>query len=132
MPFSLDYALSAWEGSSIPTAGCDGRRIVLFPVVHGHGPRYISPSMGTVRGPGGWRRRRMACAAVALAVGVVCADRAEGAGARSFKSGPIQITADGTRVWVVNPDHDSVSRIDTSTDAVVEFPLPQPAGPPER
>src|SRR5262245_14565261 len=74
----------------------------------------------------------MACAAVALAVGVVCVDRAEGAGARSFKSGPIQITADGTRVWVVNPDHDSVSRIDTSTDAVVEFPLPQPAGPPER
>src|SRR5262249_26344772 len=51
-------------------------------------------------------------------------------GARSFKSGPIQITADGSTVWVVNPDHDSVSRLDTATDAVVEFPLPQPAGPP--
>jgi len=51
-------------------------------------------------------------------------------GARSFKSGPIQISADGSAVWVVNPDHDSVSRIDTSTDAVVEYPLPQPAGGP--
>lgn len=38
------------------------------------------------------------------------------AGARSFKSGPIQITADGSRVWVVNPDHDSVSRINTATE----------------
>jgi DNA-binding beta-propeller fold protein YncE len=54
------------------------------------------------------------------------------AGARSFKSGPIQITADGSTVWVVNPDHDSVSRLDTATDAVVEIPLPQPAGPPVR
>jgi len=54
------------------------------------------------------------------------------AGARSFKSGPIQITADGSTVWVVNPDHDSVSRIDTATDTVVEFPLPQPGGPPMR
>ncbi len=52
------------------------------------------------------------------------------AGARSFKSGPIQITANGAKVWVVNPDHDSVSRIDTATDAVTEFPLPQaPVGP---
>src|SRR6185436_4961680 len=50
--------------------------------------------------------------------------------ARSFKSGPIQITADGSAVWVVNPDHDSVSRILTSTETVTEFPLPQPAGGP--
>jgi DNA-binding beta-propeller fold protein YncE len=47
-------------------------------------------------------------------------------GARSFKSGPIQITADGAAVWVVNPDHDSVSKIDTASDAVTEYPLPQP------
>jgi DNA-binding beta-propeller fold protein YncE len=54
---------------------------------------------------------------------------ARAAGARSFKSGPIQITANGATVWVVNPDHDSVSRIDTATEAVTEFPLPQPAPP---
>jgi DNA-binding beta-propeller fold protein YncE len=50
-------------------------------------------------------------------------------GARSFKSGPIQITADGSAVWVVNPDHDSVSRITTATDAVLELALPQSGTP---
>lgn len=61
------------------------------------------------------------------------ATSAHAAGARSFKSGPIQITANGAAVWVVNPDHDSVSRIDTATDAVTEFALPQPpVGPPIR
>lgn len=54
-------------------------------------------------------------------------------GARSFKSGPIQITADGSMLWVVNPDHDSVTRVATATETVIEFPLPQPAGgPPEK
>jgi len=51
---------------------------------------------------------------------------AQAAGARSYKSGPIQITANGAKVFVVNPDHDSVARIDTATDAVTEFALPQP------
>ncbi len=55
------------------------------------------------------------------------------AGARSFKSGPIQITSDGSTVWVANPDHDSVTRIGTASEAVTEFPLPQPpSGPAER
>ena len=49
---------------------------------------------------------------------------AELKGARLFKSGPIQITADGRFVWTVNPDHDSVSRLDTASDALVEFSLP--------
>jgi len=71
---------------------------------------------------------------VGVGLGVVAslADDAHAAGARSFKSGPIQITADGAEVWVVNPDHDSVSRIDTASDAVLEIPLPQPAGLPVR
>ncbi len=51
-------------------------------------------------------------------------------GARSFKSGPIQITADGSKVWVVNPDHDSVSRIDTANETVAEYALPQSGGGP--
>src|SRR5207245_10325377 len=68
----------------------------------------------------------------ALLVAPLLSGVALGAGARSFKSGPIQITADGSTVWIVNPDHDSVSRIDTATDTVVEFPLPQPGGPPIR
>ena len=45
-------------------------------------------------------------------------------GARLYKSGPIQITADGSFVWAVNRDHDSVSRLDTTTDAVVQVALP--------
>ncbi|MCB1034946.1 MAG: beta-propeller fold lactonase family protein, partial [Acidobacteria bacterium] len=48
------------------------------------------------------------------------------AGARLYKSGPIQITADGAFVWVANGDNDSVSRITTATDAVLEVPLPDP------
>jgi DNA-binding beta-propeller fold protein YncE/mono/diheme cytochrome c family protein len=72
---------------------------------------------------------RALAAALALSLATTVA---HAGGARSFKSGPIQITADGSRVWVVNPDHDSVSRIDTATDTVVEYPLPQPGGPPIR
>lgn len=45
-------------------------------------------------------------------------------GARHYKSGPIQITADGATVWVANRDHDSVSRITVATDAVAEYTLP--------
>src|SRR5262245_53531612 len=48
-------------------------------------------------------------------------------GARLFKSSPIQITADGSQVWCVNPDNDSVSRIDTATEKVTELPLPATA-----
>lgn len=45
-------------------------------------------------------------------------------GARLFKSGPIQITADGAFVWSVNPDNDSVSRLETATGALSEYRLP--------
>jgi DNA-binding beta-propeller fold protein YncE len=45
-------------------------------------------------------------------------------GARLFKSGPIQVTADGATVWVANEDNDSVTRIRTADDAVLEVPLP--------
>src|SRR5689334_16332252 len=45
-------------------------------------------------------------------------------GARLFKSGPIQISADGKWAWMVNPDNDSVSRLETATEAVTEFKLP--------
>ena len=45
-------------------------------------------------------------------------------GARHFKTGPIQITADGQWVWVANHDNNSVSRIHTTTQAVAEFVLP--------
>jgi YVTN family beta-propeller protein len=68
-----------------------------------------------------------------VGLGVLCslalllsAPPAFAAGARLFKSGPIQITADGSRVWVANQDNDSVSRIDTATDAVLEVLLPEP------
>lgn len=47
-------------------------------------------------------------------------------GARLFKSGPIQTTADGRWVWVANADNDSVTRINTANDAVTEFVLPDP------
>ena len=49
-----------------------------------------------------------------------------GAGARLFKSGPVQVTADGSFVWVSNQDNDSVSRITTADDSVLELILPEP------
>ncbi|MCH9647319.1 MAG: hypothetical protein K0U98_03710 [Deltaproteobacteria bacterium] len=45
-------------------------------------------------------------------------------GARLYKSSPIQITADGSEVWVAQQDNDSVARITTATDVVLEIPLP--------
>jgi DNA-binding beta-propeller fold protein YncE len=49
---------------------------------------------------------------------------ARAAGARLFKSGPVQVTADGRFVWVANADQDSVTRVDATTLATQEFPLP--------
>lgn len=49
---------------------------------------------------------------------------ASAAGARQYQSGPIQITADGQTVWFVNPDNDSVGRLNTASLAVDEFVLP--------
>src|SRR5436190_8779361 len=74
-------------------------------------------------------RSRLLLVAIAVFFVASLAPRVEALGARSFKSGPIQVTADGSAVWVVNPDHDSVSRLDPSTGNLVEFALPQP-GPP--
>jgi DNA-binding beta-propeller fold protein YncE len=45
------------------------------------------------------------------------------AGARLFKSGPIQISADGRWVWAANADNDSVSRLDAAAGTLVEFAL---------
>ena len=52
------------------------------------------------------------------------APAAEAAGARHFKSGPVQVTADGRWIWVANADQDSVTRVDATTLAASEFPLP--------
>jgi hypothetical protein len=49
---------------------------------------------------------------------------AELRGARLFKSGPIQITADGVWVWSVNPDNDSVTRLNTLSEEVREIRIP--------
>src|SRR3954470_5724111 len=61
---------------------------------------------------------------------VLCcsAQIASAAGARLFKSGPAQITAEGAFLWVANEDNDSISRINTATDGVSEFPLPTISG----
>jgi DNA-binding beta-propeller fold protein YncE len=49
-------------------------------------------------------------------------------GARLYKSSTVQISGDGTRVWCVNPDNDSVTRIDVATESATEFPLPVTSG----
>jgi len=47
-----------------------------------------------------------------------------GDGAWLPKSGPIQTSPDGAFVWCVNPDHDSVTRLATIDNSIMEFALP--------
>ena len=72
--------------------------------------------------------RRLLAAGLACLVAVLVSTPAWSGstltGARLYKSGAIQITADGAFVWAVNRDHDSISRLTTATDAVVQVPLP--------
>ena len=49
-------------------------------------------------------------------------------GQRHFKSGPIQVTADGAAVWVALQHADAVARIRPASDQVDVFPLPTPDG----
>lgn len=65
-------------------------------------PPRPAPSLMRAPGPRGWMAL-LAAAAFLLPQGV------HAAGARLYKSGPIQVTADGRWVWVANQDHDSVS-----------------------
>ncbi len=55
---------------------------------------------------------------------------ASGDGVILHKSGPIQITNNGGFVWAVNPDHDSVSRIQIGSQFynISQFPLPVVTG----
>lgn len=52
---------------------------------------------------------------------------ADPVGDRAFKSGPIQVTADGRWVWAANAHADTVFRIDTRDQSVSAFLLPEPA-----
>ncbi|MEO8083101.1 MAG: Ig-like domain-containing protein, partial [Ardenticatenales bacterium] len=82
--------------------------------------------------------RRSTSFAVLAILPLLLAARAGGAGGagpvhaagavgdRGFKSGPIQITADGRWVWVVNEHSPVVYRIDTADQSVASFPLPSP------
>src|SRR5690242_19923250 len=53
-----------------------------------------------------------------------------GQGAILHKSGPIQVTPNGQFVWVVNPDHDSVTRINVQSFSYIlaQIPLPTTGG----
>ena len=63
---------------------------------------------------------RMLCAGLALMI----VSPALGDGAWLPKSGPIQTSPDGAFVWCVNPDHDSVTRLATIDNSIMEFALP--------
>ncbi|HXJ55184.1 MAG TPA: cytochrome c peroxidase [Verrucomicrobiae bacterium] len=84
--------------------------------------------------PGCWVRLRGSFAASGFVLGLLIlglnstTSGADLRGARLFKSGPIQITADGTHVWCVNPDNDSVTRLDTASEQASEFLLPSTSG----
>src|SRR5687768_9285522 len=62
--------------------------------------------------------------AVVSAILLLAAPGVRAVGARSFKSGPVQITADGAAVWVANADQDTVTRYDVAGSAATEMPLP--------
>jgi len=48
------------------------------------------------------------------------------AGDRSFKSGPVQTTADGSAVWVADQHADAIVRIDTARFTASRYSLPDP------
>ncbi len=61
---------------------------------------------------------RMAALCTVLALGLA------GSAYAQRNSSPIQVTDDGSLVWVVNPDSDSVTKIDAATNSfVAEFPV---------
>ena len=68
------------------------------------------------------RLNRLGSLAIAAVLALAPAS-SQAAGARLFKSSPIQITADGAWVWTANTDDNSVSRLETATDTVTRYPL---------
>jgi len=67
----------------------------------------------------GVRVARFAVVLLALAVAFIPALAAATTGMVRCKSGPIAISQDGSSVWVVNPDHDTVTRIAAGPDTVL-------------
>jgi YVTN family beta-propeller protein len=68
------------------------------------------------------KRSRWIVVAMALALvqlGIFCEGPAKNTGLPSSSS-PIAVSHDGSSVWVVNPDSDSVGRIDTASAALVD------------
>jgi len=70
-------------------------------------------------------RDRCLARVVALAVGTLALlQPAPSAAQKPRHTSPIQVTDDGSFVWVVNPDSDSVAKIDASADTLLgEFPV---------
>lgn len=68
-------------------------------------------------------------AGLAIASCLTVTSAALAAGAALHKTGAIQITADGQFVWGVNPDHDAITRLRTTDNAVDVFPLPLAGAP---
>ena len=61
---------------------------------------------------------RIAALCTVLALGLA------GSAYAQRNSSPIQVTDDGSLVWVVNPDSDSGTKIDAATNSfVTEFPV---------
>ncbi len=65
------------------------------------------------------RLRHFACALPLILGSVAFAD-----GAWLPKSGPIQSSPDGEFIWCVNPDHDTITRLATVDNSIMEFALP--------
>jgi DNA-binding beta-propeller fold protein YncE len=67
----------------------------------------------------------LARAAICMSVAAVVALHGGGASAQTPRhTSPIQVTGDGSSVWVVNPDSDSVAKIDASSDTLLgEYPV---------
>lgn len=69
-------------------------------------------------------RRLVLSALAGLLLSTFLPAKAGATGARLFKSGPVQVTADGRHAWIANADQDTVTRFDTVARAITEYPLP--------
>ena len=65
------------------------------------------------------RRLVVALCLAAVQVGLGCNPAPDDAG-RPTSSSPIAVSDDGSSVWVVNPDSNTVGRIDTATASLIE------------
>lgn len=81
--------------------------------------RHPVPALGSPKSRNPWAAIQVAFPLLLALFLAIPASSLAATGMVRYKSGPIAITQDGSTVWVVNPDNDTVTRIAAGPDTVV-------------